>query len=272
MYKLTAIQPIGELIYPNNVGYLISSIDQNRPLQKEWQQPVQLCLQEIQKQLPNLISGVYVRGSVARGTAIAGVSDIDLVIITKNTLVSFSKDWQRKFVNVLRNKHKQVDDVEFELVSYSQIMNFDRPSGIRVLLTLQGKCILGEDLIRKFPILKPNESAFVHIPFFSKFQNNITKTLKTKEIFLPAYIPWVSKRYIRTGFELCMEREKVFTRDLYSCFEIFSKYYPDKKINMYNTLEQVIKPSWTKSELLECINTLGDWLYLEIKRKYPRFI
>lgn len=270
-FKLPEIQPIGEILYPNKKGFLVSAIGDNTKIQKNWQQPLLLCIREIQKHLPNLIHSIYVRGSVARGVALSGLSDIDLVIITKNPLVSFNKDWQRKFVRELRKRYKQVDDVEFDLVPYTKIMNFNSPSGIRVLLTLQSKCILGEDLIEKFPILKTDNSAFVHIPFFHGFQDQITNTIKTKEVFLPAYIPWVTKRYIRTGFELCIEREKVFTRDLYPCYEIFTKYYPLHKQQMYKILEQCIKPTWSKNELLYCINHFGEWLSKEISKFYPEY-
>lgn len=269
--RLTKIQPIGEVLYPNKSGYFVGATDHALNIQRNWQQPLYLSVQEIQKHLPNLIHSIYVRGSVARGVAISKISDIDLVIITKNSLEGFTTDWQRAFVRVLRSQYQQVDDVEFELVTYTNIMNFKKPSGIRVLLSLQGKCILGEDLIKKFPVLMPNKNTFVHIPFFNDFQNRITRTLETKDVFLPAYIPWVTKRYLRTGFELCIEREKAFTRDIYPCYEIFSKYYPLHKQYMYKILEQSIEPTWSKKELLYCVNHFGNWLGKEIIKNYLEY-
>ncbi len=270
---MSTIKKSGDLIYPNKNGYFVSTIDQSQPLQKEWLRPLQFCVQEIQKQLPNLINSIYVRGSVARGVAIAGVSDIDLVIILKNKLpVLYERGWVRQFVKQLRSKYPQVDDVEFETTSLSSLLNLESHLGIRVLIELQGKLLAGDDVIKRLPPIKPDSSSFVHIPTFSIFQERVKSTLATKDVFLPAYISWVAKRYIRTGFELCIEREKVFTRDLYPCYKVFSKYYPGKEYEMCKVLEQAISPTWTKSQLLGCIYALGEWLNLEVKKKYPRYI
>lgn len=264
------IKPIGEVLKPNKEGYFVSSINQKKPLQKEWQRPINVCVQEIQNRLPNLISSIYLRGSVARGIAIPRVSDIDLVVITKNSLpTSYSKDWVRPFIKELRNRYPLVDDVEFETMSLSSLLSEDKYRGIRVLLTLQAKLLAGDDVLKQLPLLKADNSSFVHIPTFSRFQKKLKNTVATKDIFLPVYIPWIAKRYIRTGFELCIERERVFTRDLYFCYKIFSKYYPNKKKEMLDVLEQSVNPTWTKSKLLNCVNSLGDWLEQEVKKHYP---
>lgn len=266
------IQPIGEVAYPNKEGYFASSIDQDQPLQKNWQQPVKLCLEEVQKHLPNIISSIYVRGSVARGAAITGISDIDLVVIVKNPLhKGYSREWVRPFTQQLRNRYPQVDDVEVEIVTEHSLLNINQHMGIRVLLTLQGKLLIGDDVLKRLPHIKPDDSSFVHIPTFSDFQCKLKDTLTGKDVFLPAYIPWVTKRYIRTGFELCIEKEEVFTRDLYPCYEIFSRYYPDKKNEMYRVLEQAIQPKWSQAELLKYVDSLGNWLQLEVKKKYPEY-
>lgn len=271
-FKLNAVKQIGEFIHPDNKGCFNSTINLEQPLQKSWQQPVLLCVQEIQKQLPNLISSIYIRGSVARGTAIAGVSDIDLVIIVKNKLPAwYSKVWVVPFIKRIRSNYPQVDDIEFEIVSLRSLLNLKQPVGLRVLLSLQGRLLVGVDVIKHLPPVMPNSSSFVHIPTFTQFQARINKTLVTKDVFLPAYIPWVAKRYVRTGFELCIEREKVFTRDLYPCFVIFSKYYPSKIDEMHEVLEQALNPTWTKQNLLNCINNLGFWLDKEIKKMYPEY-
>ncbi len=271
-FSLNTVKQIGEFIYPDNKGYFNSNINLGQPLQKAWQQPVRLCVQEIQKQLPNLISSIYLRGSVARGTAIAGISDIDLVIIVKNELPAwYSRGWVAPFIKQLRSNYPQVGDAEFEIVSLRSLLNLKKPVGLRVLLSLQGKLLIGEDIVKHLPPVMPDSSSFVHIPTFTKFQARLNKTLITKDVFLPAYISWVAKRYVRTGFEICIEREKVFTRDLYPCFVIFSKYYPSKANEMHKVLGQAINPTWTKQSLLNCINNLGFWLDKEIKKMYPEY-
>jgi len=265
------IQPIGELLIPNKDGYFDRAIDPSQPIQAIWQKPLKLCVKEIQARLPNLIHSIYLRGSVARGSAVKGISDIDIVIVTKNTIVDFDKSWERPFIKVVRQRYHFVDDIEFGIVSYQSLFNFSRPIGVRILLKLQGRCIKGEDLIPRLPEVYPNKSSFIHIPYFHAFQKRIKFTLQTKEVYLPVFVPWVAKRYIRTGFELCIEKENFFTRDLYKCYEVFGKYYPEKKHPMYNLLGQALEPTLSQDQLLSLVNTFGEWLQSEVHKKYPEY-
>ena len=70
------------------------------------------------------------------------------------------------------------------------------------------------------------------------------------------------KRILRTGFELVMGREQKYTRDLYPCYESFIKYYPQKKDDMYKTLELAINPI-DDSKIIGYI--LKDWLFFMSK-------
>lgn len=265
---MSIVCQIGELVYPDKNGYLTNSIEISQPIQKEWQQPVRLCVQEIKKHLPNLIHSIYLRGSVAKCVAIAGISDIDLVIITKNKIDhKYSKEWIKPFEMKLSSKYPQVNSVEFMIVSLPALLDTSQPIGLQVLLKLQSRLLEGNDVLSLLPPIKPNSGCFINIPIFSKLQTNLKNTPSGKK----NNTSWVAKRYIRTGFELCIEREKVFTRDLYPCYEIFSKYYPQYKHQMYKLLEQAIEPTWSKSELLYCINSLGEWTNQEIRKQYPRY-
>jgi len=53
---------------------------------------------------------------------------------------------------------------------------------------------------------------------------------------LIAICAWMMKRMVRTGFELVMAKEQCFTRDLYPCYEMFSKHYPEKSSDMLAAL------------------------------------
>jgi hypothetical protein len=69
------------------------------------------------------------------------------------------------------------------------------------------------------------------------------------------------KQIVRTGFEIVMLQEKKYTRDLYLCYFIFSKYFPDYEITMKSALSLAIQPSCDKNlitnsavKLIELIN------------------
>jgi hypothetical protein len=52
---------------------------------------------------------------------------------------------------------------------------------------------------------------------------------------------WISKRIVRSGFEVTMKRTDRVTRDLYLCYEQFSMFYPEHARQMYQVLVNCLK-------------------------------
>jgi hypothetical protein len=144
---------------------------------------------------------------------------------------------------------------------------FSRRFAIKVL----SACFYGEDLVPKIPKFKPK----LEIAFY--FHGNIEQVVEqaiqriqssSQSDQVKVHCTWVMKRLLRTGFGLTIEKAKLFTRDLYPCYEIFSKFYPEKEPQMRQALEWAINPSADKSELLDFLISFGRWLSAEAKRKF----
>ena len=80
---------------------------------------------------------------------------------------------------------------------------------------------------------------------------------------------WIMRRIVRTGLELIGEDARVFTRDLYPCYEHFARYYPARAAEMYRALELAVFPTSDAKVISDLLNDLGIWLCSEIARKYP---
>jgi hypothetical protein len=65
-----------------------------------------------------------------------------------------------------------------------------------------------------------------------------------------------------------MDKEKVFTRDLYPSYEIFSKYFPHQEPNMKRVLELAINPNGNSKEVIGLIDSFGAWVEKEIENKF----
>lgn len=65
-----------------------------------------------------------------------------------------------------------------------------------------------------------------------------------------------------------MDKEQVFTRDLYPCYEIFAKYYPQQASKMYTVLELAINPIDDVKTIVSFIDDFGFWLESEIESKF----
>jgi len=62
---------------------------------------------------------------------------------------------------------------------------------------------------------------------------------------------------------LVMARTKVLTRDLYYCYEAFTKFYPEQDAAMWQALEYAVNPTGNLEEFLPLVKELGDFLAQE---------
>ena len=62
---------------------------------------------------------------------------------------------------------------------------------------------------------------------------------------------------------LVMARAKVFSRDLYYCYELFAKFYPQEEVTMRQALEYALNPIENKEILLPFVERLGEFLSQE---------
>jgi len=80
----------------------------------------------------------------------------------------------------------------------------------------------------------------------------------------------IMKRIVRAGFELVMERERAFTRDLYFCYEAFARHYPERERDMWRALELAVDPSGDPAEVLAFVSDLGGWLVARTPEVFPQ--
>lgn len=104
-------------------------------------------------------------------------------------------------------------------------------------------CIYGEDLAERLPGYKPGPDIAFQTRYFQKhfdlFLNEYPVEPEDEKL---DFLNWMLRRFLRLGMELVMEREQRFTRDLYLCYESFSKHYPEKQEEMYRALELAVNP------------------------------
>jgi hypothetical protein len=78
----------------------------------------------------------------------------------------------------------------------------------------------------------------------------------------------IMKRFLRAGFELVMERERAYTRDLYFCHEAFARHCPERRGDMWRALELAVEPGDEPDELLPFVRDLGGWLLERVEDEF----
>ncbi len=260
---------MGRMLGTDEEGHIISESDISK-LKSPWKEAVEEIKDEYVRNLGDALHGVYVRGTVSRGEAVEGISDIDTFAVLNREAEAGDEAWFKEARMRLEKKHPFAVDIELDLVSIQKVMG-EKGFGSRFLIKTQSACVHGHDLSPEISPFKADKETARH------FSRDISKlvsraVLKTRENSdaddVKGWCRWIMKRMIRGGFILVMDKENAFTRDLYPSYEAFSRHYPEKKDEMRRALNFAINPTDNSSELISFIEDFGIWLADEIEREF----
>ena len=219
---------------------------------------------------PTSIHSIYVRGSIAKGLAVAGTADIDSFAVLKPGCgQEFSykavKVWAETVEQDVKEKFPFVTGVEIGLETFEEAQHRENPYAL--ILKIEAACVYGEHLADEIAPYKPGpEMAFQTKYFRSHLETFLSEYPAEPEADKPEFINWMMRRFLRLGMELVMVEERRFTRDLYLCYESFAKHYPDKAADMYRALELAVNPVLGE-ETETFVGEFGEWLAQEAERK-----
>lgn len=255
------IEPKGSYFKTDENGFLVNPTSIEK-VQEKWKPIIEDIVDLYRKVYGEKLKSVYIRGSVAKGEAVDGVSDIDTfayVDLSKEELKAnnISSDMRKD----LEEKYNFVEEIEMGAYSSSQIPDHS-------IILNQSLCVYGEPI--EVPKLKVGKGMALHSPTFhnrfSWFQKFLERDDSEEEIKKDCV--WLMKGLLRTGFELTMERSQKYTRDLYRCYETFSEYYPEKESEMREVLDLALNPTGDKIRIKQVMDNLGAWLFDEIPNHF----
>lgn len=257
------IKDYGTYLKINEDGYIINPCSADL-IQDNFRKAAELSVEHIKKKFRNNLYSVYIRGSVARGTAIENVSDIDLFIVTKEKVLNSYRDWKRKSGAEVMEIYPFINGVEFHMESLDEILSDKRS---QFLLQSQSIKFFGKEI--NFPQLsfKLGKESYAHLAYIENdiriFYEDIHHEDTENSIDTCS---WIAKRIVRTGFEIVMKRENLYTRDLYPCYKSFIKYYSYKKNDMEEILELAVFPVSDKERIIKAVRNIEELIISESQR------
>lgn len=294
---MNAILQVGEMQRTDSDGFIIneSSVDKITPPWKEIVEALKdACIQD----LGDKVHSLYVRGSVARGCAVEGVSDVDALAVTVGNFKE--ADHQRVMASrrAIEVAYPFCKGVELRCISHDLVFRpTSLPVGLetnwKMIIKTQCVCVLGQDLATELPKCRPGTEMVMHafdirndIETMSDFLRAIRflyrlplgllllKWLGVENQRVTAettrVIRWTMKRILRTGFEVVMEKEQGYTRDLYCCYDSFCKYFPEKEERMRKALELFVNPVPKSAEVLTFLDDFGPWITKRVEQEFGR--
>lgn len=267
---MTEILKIGRLLKTDKEGFIVSESSADK-IMSPWREAVEEIKGVYLQHLGDIVQSIYVRGTVSRGEAIEGISDIDTFAVITKKLEEIDRSWVKEVRKTLEQKYIFSTGVEINFISHDELFDGDELFNDKFTIKTQSACIYGEDLGQKISPFRAD------IKTASHFHGNLKKVLEnTKRGIannpdkkdIKERCRWVMKRIIRAGFVLVMDKEQTFTRDLYPSYELFSRHYPEQEPKMKMALELAVNPIDNVTILTNFLDDFGVWMEGQIEHKF----
>jgi hypothetical protein len=258
------IQHIGAFLPQDEQGFIINNLSLSL-IDKPWQAVIQAIILFYKKELSTSLHSVYVRGSVATGRAVKGISDIDTFALIHSTKFIRWKTptFHSQLEHELQTDFQFINGVEANLASFHSDF-YNKNPRLSMIIQTQSLCVFGESIAPTFPQFKAGKVMCLNSNWLKEDIQVFQQKLYQKTNTL-ADCQAIMKVIIRSGFELVIEKEQRFTADLYLCYKTFSKYFPIYEPAMRQALDWFLNPIINQKSLLFFLQNLGTFLITEIQ-------
>ncbi|WP_328359792.1 nucleotidyltransferase domain-containing protein [Streptomyces sp. NBC_00445] len=224
------------------------------------------------------LDSAYLYGSIPRGTARVGRSDLDLLAVLREEPGVADREGARTLGEAVDKEFGQVDGVGILLVSRAQVLSEPERYDLGWFVACLCTPLLGEDLAEYLPRYRPdsllaretNGDLALLLP---RWRERIAAADSADEARRPL-VRFMSRRLVRTGFTLVMPRWNGWTSDLADMAEAFAAYYPARGEQMRAAAVLGREPTGAPDILTSYVDDLGPWLAEEYARvhgvKAPR--
>ncbi|MFG2552154.1 nucleotidyltransferase domain-containing protein [Streptomyces sp. NPDC048581] len=206
----------------------------------------------------------YLYGSIPRGTARVGRSDLDLLVALRAEPTEADRTDARTLDEALDKEFAQIDGSGTLLDSRGRLLSdletYDAGWFVACLCTP----LLGEDLAEYLPRYRPdtllaretNGDLGLLLP---RWRERIAGAGDSEDARRPL-VRFMSRRLVRTGFTLVMPSWGGWTSDLGEMAEAFASYYPARSEQMRVAAVLGYEPTGDARVLRSYVEDLGPWL------------
>lgn len=212
------------------------------------------------------LHSAYLYGSVPRGTATPGVSDLDLQLALHDEPTEADRADARAVEALLDGAFRQIDGVGILLTSTRALLSdLERHDGGFFLACLCTP-LLGPDLAERLPRYRPTSL------LARETNGDLARVLPRWRARAEAagtdadrrsLSRGVGRRLTRTGFTLIMPRWGGWTSELDRSARLFGGYYPERAAQMRVAASVGRAPSADPAVLGMLLDDLGPWLAAE---------
>ncbi|KUL46772.1 nucleotidyltransferase domain-containing protein [Streptomyces regalis] len=220
----------------------------------------------------------YLYGSIPRGTARVGRSDLDLLVALSEEPTEADRADARVLGEGLDKEFAQIDGAGTLLYSRGRLLSDLETYDLGWFVACLCTPLLGDDLAAYLPRYRPdallaretNGDLGLLLP---RWRERIAGADDSEEARRPL-VRFMSRHLVRTGFTLVMPRWGGWTSDLREMAEAFGSYYPARAEQMGTAAGLGYEPTGDAGVLRSYVEDLAPWLVDEYARvhgvKAPR--
>ena len=224
------------------------------------------------------LHSAYLYGSVPRGNARVGRSDLDLLVALREEPSEADREAARALGEAVDKEFAQIDGVGTLLYGRARLLSETETYDLGWFIACLCTPLLGEDLAEYLPRYRPdsllaretNGDLALLLP---RWRQRIAAAGDTDEARRPL-VRFMSRHLVRTGFTLVMPRWNGWTSDLGEMAEAFGAYYPQRAEQLRAAAALGYEPNGDPAVLHSYVDDLGPWLAAEYARvhgvKAPR--
>ncbi|MFE4975031.1 nucleotidyltransferase domain-containing protein [Kitasatospora sp. NPDC056651] len=215
---------------------------------------------------PDRLHGAYLYGSVPRGTAVPGVSDLDVLLALRHEPTAVDRAGADALEAALDAEFAEVDGVGVLLFGVGTLLSEPERHDLGWFVACLCTPLLGEDLADRLPRYRPTSL------LARETNGDLAQALPGwrerlaaagAEAELRALSRAVSRRLVRTAFTLVMPRWGGWTSDLATSAEAFAAHYPERAAQVRLAAAIARTPTTDRAALAVLVEDLGPWLAAE---------
>ncbi|WP_214761416.1 nucleotidyltransferase domain-containing protein [Exiguobacterium sp. s129] len=237
----------------DEAGYVINQTSIHH-VQPEFEVVLFKAIELVKEAFDEQLHSIYLYGSIGRGTAVAGESDLDLTVLVHEDVDATELMEQTE---QLLTEHREVIKIDYDIgrldVALDSANCFEWGFWLRHLCT----CVYGEDVSTQFPLMKPDArvSEELNQDLVSTIETAKSKLLRGQMSHLEKRS--IVKRVIRGWYLTINVKDESFATTVEACLEILKLYFPeDPRVEEGETLLR--QDDITNQQLLDYLNKI-DW-------------
>jgi hypothetical protein len=219
------------------------------------------------------LHSAYLYGSIPRGTAVPGVSDLDVLVALRHEPASTDQAAAAGLEHALDARFPQINGAGILLYSTATLLSELERYDLGWFAACLCTPLLGDDLGRQLPRYRPSsllarETNGDLDDAVALWHRQLGEAGTDADRLKLSRL--ISRRLVRTGFTLVMPRWGGWTSDLRESASVFGRYYPERREQMRAAADIARTPTASEPVLGMLVADLGPWLAAEYLRVHGR--